>query len=358
MLGNHNMIIAGAIQGTFDNSQLFTSYSYLKNRVNVGVVFQQYPFFRFLGTQFSEVPGRPGEIGQFNVFERDQFRSVKTVAQYPLSSFSRFDFSLSMASIQQDIVFQGFNRTAGESVDVTLDGPTRVFFQPEAAYVFDNSLPGFTGSVGGRRMRLSGSTSLGDLNMADILLDYRHYVPIPLGLTFAQRALSFTRFSTSRSGDAEHFQFTWGGPYFMRGYDPGSYGLSECRRSRDESDFELFCPAQRAVIGSSVLLLNTELRVPLLNPMKDAWLPLNFPAVEAAIFFDVGVAFTPGVTTLVWERRPDQDIVLYREPLTSYGASLRMNLFFLLLRIDYTIPRDRGRGLGGGLWTVSFGEMF
>ena len=97
---------------------------------------------------------------------------------------------------------------------------------------------------------------------------------------------------------------------------------------------------------------------PLLNPVKDSWLPLNFPPVEASFFFDVGVVFTRGLTKLVWDRKPGQDIVLYREPLTSYGASLRLNLFFAILRIDYTIPRDRGRAFSDGMWTVAFGEMF
>jgi hypothetical protein len=358
MLGNHNMIIAGAIQGSFDNAQIFTSYTYLRNRLNFGVAFEQYPFFRFLGTRFEEIPGQPGELGEFNVFQRDQFRSVETMAQYPLSSFARLDFSLSMSSIQQDLVFQGINRTSLESFSITLDGPTRIFFKPEVAYVSDSSLPGFTGPLGGRRLRLSGATTVGDLNMADALLDYRHYIPFPAGLTFAQRALSFTRFNVNGSRDAEDFELAWGGPYFLRGYGPGTYGPIECEVSQGQSDFDLFCPAQREVIGSSVLLLNTEMRVPLLNPFKDDWLPLNFPPIEAAFFFDVGVAFTPGLTTLVWDRQPDQDLVLFREPLTSYGASLRMNLFFAILRIDYTIPRDRHRSFDSGIWTVSFGEMF
>lgn len=50
--------------------------------------------------------------------------------------------------------------------------------------------------------------------------------------------------------------------------------------------------------------------------------------------------------------------MVYREPLTSYGASLRMNLFYAILRIDYTIPRSRGAGFDEGMWTVAFGEMF
>ena len=358
MLGNHNMIVGGAIQGSFDNAQLFTSYAYLKNRLNFGVAFQQFPFFRFIGTQFGPVPGTDGDVGEFNVFQRDQFRSVETIAQYPLSSFTRLDFSLSMSSIQQDLIFQGINRTTLEGFSLTLDGPTRIFLKPEVAYVFDNALPGFTGPMGGRRVRLSVAPTVGDINMGDVLVDYRHYLPIALGASFAQRALSFTRFNVNGSRDSQDFELAWGGPYFLRGYGPGSYTPAECTASESQSDLDLFCPAQREAIGSSILLLNSEVRIPLLNPIKDSWVPLNFPPVEAAFFFDVGVAFTPGLTTLVWNREPDQDIVLYREPLTSYGASLRLNLFFAVLRIDYTVPLDRNRSVTRGMWTVAFGEMF
>jgi len=46
------------------------------------------------------------------------------------------------------------------------------------------------------------------------------------------------------------------------------------------------------------------------------------------------------------------------EPLTSFGASLRMNLFFAILRVDNTVPHDRGRAFNDRMWTVAFGEMF
>ncbi len=358
MLGNHNMFIAGDVRGSFDNARLFTSYTYLKNRLNFGVSFIQYPFFRFLGSRLEDIPGRDGELGEFNVFQRDQFRSVGVQAQYPLSPFARLDFGFETSSIQQDIVFQGISRENLETFSITLDGPTRTFVKPQVAYVFDNSLPGFTGPIAGRRLRLSAGPALGDLNMADVLLDLRNYIQFSGSLGFAQRLLSFARFSLNDSGDAEEFEFAWGGPYFLRGYDLGSYGVAECEASRGRSESGAFCPAQQELIGSSALLLNSELRVPLLNPLKDSWLPLNFPPVDAALFFDVGMVFTPESSKLVWDRQPGQDIVTYREPLTSYGAGLRMNLYFAILRLDYSVAPSRNRGLGDGIWSLSFGEMF
>jgi Tol biopolymer transport system component len=358
MLGNHNMLIAGAVQGSFDNARVYTSYTYLKNRMNFGVSFQQYPFYRYYGRRFGEVPSRPGTVGEYDLFQRDQYRSVGIQAQYPVSAFARFDFGLEAASIQTDRIVRGYVRGDGESFSLTLDGPTRAFVQPSAAWVYDNSLPGFTGAIGGRRLRVGAATSMGDLNLADLVADARHYTPLLGPVLLAQRFLSFSRFGTNGDEDARRFELPWGGPYHLRGYDLASYGLLECEASRALSSEESFCPAQDQLIGSSILLLNSELRIPVLNPLKDAWLPLNFPPIDASLFFDVGVVWTPGFSELTWSREPGDDIVLVREPLTSYGAGLRFNLFFAILRVDYAVAPGRENRFGRGIWSVSLGEMF
>lgn len=358
MLGDHNLFIAGDVQGSFDNARILTSYSYLKNRLNLGVTFMQYPFFRFRGTRLQEVPGEDGRLGEFNVFQRDQYRSVGIAAAYPLSQFTRLEAELQGASLQTDLLLRGVLQPAFEPFRRTIDGRTRVFVQPSVAWVHDNSLPGFTGAIGGRRLRASFAPALGDLNMADARLDLRHYLALPLSITLAQRFLAFGRFDIGAGDDASEFELAWGGPYYLRGYDPDSYGAEECAASREESAADLFCPAQERAIGSSALLVNTELRVPLLNALKDAWLPLNFPALDAALFFDVGAAWTPGVHTLALDRAPDDDPFLVREPLAAVGAGLRMNLFFAVLRLDYTVPLSRGDEFRRGRWSLGLGEMF
>ncbi len=358
MLGNHNMVIGGAIQGSFDNAQFLAQYTYLKNRLNFGVSAQQYPFYRYLGRRFGEVPGRPGLIGEYNQFQRDQFRSVGISAQYPFSTFSRIDFGVEASSIETDLVLQGLVLENNDSFSFTLDGPTRAFVKPSISYLFDNSLGGFTGPLGGRRIRLSVSNSLGDLNLADVVADMRHYTPVVGPVLLAQRLVSFNRFSTSSQEDAREFELAWGGPYYLRGYDVGSYGALECELSKSQTAFDFFCPAQEQLIGSSVFLLNSELRFPVLNPLKDAWLPLNFPPIDAAFFFDVGFAWTPGFSQPTLKRDEGQDIVLYRAPLASYGVGVRANLFFAILRLDWAMAPGRGSRFGRGIWSLSLGPIF
>jgi len=358
MLGNHKMLIAGDIQGSFDNARILTQYMYLRNRVNFGVSAQQYPFYRYRGRSYGEVPGRPGMIGQYDLFQRDQFRSVAILTQYPFSSFSRVDLNIEASSIQTDLVLRGQEQGTNDNFSFTLDGPTRAFVKPAVNYMFDNSLGGFTGALGGRRVQLGVSPTMGDINLVDLIADVRHYTPLFGPLLFAQRFLSFTRFSTSSAGDARDFQLAWGGPYYLRGYDVGSYGALECELSKAETAEPYFCPAQEQLIGSSVLLLNSEIRFPVLNSIKDAWLPLNFPPIDAAFFFDVGVAWTPGFSELTWQRSSEQDIVLYREPLTSFGIGLRFNLFFAILRLDYAMAPGRGSRFGRSIWSIALGPIF
>lgn len=358
MLGNHNMVVAGDIQGSFDNARLFTSYTYLKNRTNFGISFVQFPFFRFLGRQFGPIPGKEGEIGDFNVFQRDRFRSVSLNGEYPFSGFARLEMGLSASSIQTDLVFQGISRTTFRGFTSSLDGRTRAFIQPTIAYVYDNSLPGFTGPMGGRRFRLEASPSVGDLNLGNFTADVRSYVPLVGPFTIANRLLSFTRVSLNDRDDAREFEFAWGGPYFLRGFDFGSFGFEECRASQARSRSGRFCPAQAQLIGSSILLLNSEIRFPILNAFNASWLPLDFPPIDGAFFYDLGLAFTPGVNRLVWNRKPGQDIVRVREPLASYGVGLRVNIFFAIIRLDYTVAPSRRSGAGNGIWSVAVGEMF
>lgn len=354
MLGDHNLILAGDVQGSFENARIFTSYSYLKNRMNFGVSFQQFPFFRFLGRRFGEIPEEGGGAGEFNVFQRDQWRQVAVNASYPISQFARVDFGLAAASIATDSVFQGIESRNLRGFTIELDGPTKTFVRPSVAYVFDNSLPGFTGRLAGRRWRLAATPALGEINLADLVADFRNYIPLPGPFTLANRFLSFNRLSLNADKDARDYEFAWGGPYFLRGYDFGSYSFEECEASQVPSSNQ-FCPAQEQLIGSSILLLNSEIRFPILNSFLMNWLPLNFPPIDGSVFFDVGVAFTPGLTTLVFDRKPQQDPTFFREPLTSYGLGLRMNLFFAILRLDYTIAPSRHRD---GVWSLSFGEMF
>jgi outer membrane protein assembly factor BamA len=85
--------------------------------------------------------------------------------------------------------------------------------------------------------------------------------------------------------------------------------------------------------------------------------PIWLPPIEAAVFFDAGIAWEEG-TRVVWSRDPVDNPSLVRQPLTSWGFSIRANLLgFAIFRFDYTNPLTRPDGVPW-YWTVSLGPTF
>jgi len=60
---------------------------------------------------------------------------------------------------------------------------------------------------------------------------------------------------------------------------------------------------------------------------------------------------------IVWERSLLDDKTQVRQPLKSWGVSIRANMGGLvILRLDYTTPLDRGNFKS--FWTLSIGPTF
>jgi outer membrane protein assembly factor BamA len=97
--------------------------------------------------------------------------------------------------------------------------------------------------------------------------------------------------------------------------------------------------------------------------------------VDAVAFFDGGLAWDSRVcgvvdftradscavgeshdVTIAWDRKAGQDPFLVREPLFSYGLGLRVNVFYTVIRIDYTWPINRPDR--SGMLSFSFGPSF
>ena len=85
-------------------------------------------------------------------------------------------------------------------------------------------------------------------------------------------------------------------------------------------------------------------------------MPVGFPPIEGALFYDVGVAWD-GNSRVKLRRESGDDPVRVRTPLQTLGFSIRTNLLgFLIMRVDYSIPQER-RSIGG-YWTLSLGPTF
>jgi outer membrane protein assembly factor BamA len=231
---------------------------------------------------------------------------------------------------------------------------TLVFAGPSAALVWDNALFGFTGPIAGRRYRVEVARYFGDVELNEVAVDLRNYWNLG-----GQHALTSRLLGIWRSGSSsDQFRVYWGGPYFLRGYDGTSFGREECLESakRVVAEFVTGCPVRDQLIGSSLALLSTELRFPIFNFLDLGVVPLGLPPLDGALFFDVGAAFN-SVGELVWRREVQEDPFTVRKPLASYGAGLRLNIFYAVVRLDYAVPLDRPDH-GGGIWSLSFGPTF
>ena len=86
------------------------------------------------------------------------------------------------------------------------------------------------------------------------------------------------------------------------------------------------------------------------------FLPIGFPPIEAALFYDAGLAWREG-SIVKLHRSSTENPVLVRAPLRSWGSSIRVNMLgLMILRFDYTKPIDRP--LKKSYWTISLGPTF
>ena len=373
MLGNHNIVAALAINGSFSDATFFTGYSFLKTRLNWSAAISQIPLYRYLGTGYVAVEGEAEDHDALaDVFLRDVVRSAQLSASYPVSAYRRIELGASAVHYQTDVLYFGYDRQTGEPLDQDRSLDALGYVQPMAALVFDNSLFGWTGPIYGRRYRLQLSQTVGGLHFTEGLVDLRNYWNIARRVVFAGRVLGLAR----HGPDSDRFPLFWGGPYFLRGYDGGSFDPdgAECLGSRTTGTGSSIsgCPARDQLIGASAAFLNLEVRVPVISELQIGFLG-SFPPVDAVAFFDAGLAWDERVCRganierydrcldgetvhIVWDRKPGQDPYLYREPLLSYGLGLRINVFYTVLRMDYALPLNRPDR--SGRFSLSFGPSF
>ena len=353
ILGDHNLLLWGQIAGSFNDAYLLTRYSYLRERVNVSMAYQQYPLYRFRGTIQLRDPSN--QLFFEDRFIRDVYRILSTDVHYPLSMFQRLEFSVLGAYVSRDSVVERIaTGIEGDFDRFTTRLENLVFAGPGLALVWDNSLFGFTGPIAGRRYRVAVGKFFGDVEITDVTLDLRNYWSLSGRFTLATR---FTGYSRSGPGEDE-FRLYWGGPYFIRGYDGSSFNAAECSESarRITEVAVTICPVRDQLIGSSVALASAEFRFPILTFLDFGVVPLGLPPVDGVLFYDAGVAFN-SFAQLNWSRARGSDPYDVRVPVAAYGFGLRMNILYNVLRLDYAIPLDRPDH-GNGIWSLSFGPTF
>jgi Tol biopolymer transport system component len=356
ILGNHQLVFAGYINGRISEAQVLAAYANLSRRINwvAGISQEPYYFYEPSEIRFDD-PG-PGTNTFVTNVRRLVVRSAFGQAYYPISRFQRIEGSLRVANVDDAVlsILEPYNPVTGfateDPVLETNNRPGVNYFQPSAALVFDNSLFGYTGPFFGQRWRLDFAQNIGDWRFSQVTADYRRYDKIAGPIVLATRVLYFGRIGR----DAERFRIFGGSTDLIRGNTSGSYRRNECINA-DDVNSEFGCAELDRLVGTQIGVGSAEIRFPILTPAL-GFLPQGFPPIEGALFYDIGMTWDDR-TTFRWSRQPGDDPIRVRTPLQTFGASVRMNLFgFAIARLDYSIPQNRPQV--EGLWTFSLGPTF
>ncbi len=339
MLGDHNLVTMAQVSGEFGNLNVaaLLGYENRKSRWNWGAVVQQIPYvYGGIAAGTGTVNGQPAYIEQVELFRQTNRQAVGFVA-YPLNRAQRVELQAGVQyiSFEHRLETRAFSLASGRQIlDSTERFPVAdpmTLGSASTALVYDNSVFGATGPIYGQRYRLEASPTFGSLNYTTMLADYRQYV-LPLRpFTLAGRVLHVGRYG-SDADDSRIYPLFLGYPSLVRGYDFGSFDPAECPTGTG-----LGCPVIEQLFGSRLLVGNAELRFPLfgLLGLGDGY--YGFLPVEAALFYDAGVAWT-GVA--------GDGAQLFgngsRRLVTSAGVTLRMNLFgYAIGALDYVRAFER-----------------
>src|SRR6266566_2813134 len=359
ILGNHSVVIAGSINGRISEAQFLGLYVNQTHRLNWASGFSQDPLYFYGGSDWTTVRNSQGTADSLRVYStrirRFVIRDAFMESSYPFSRFNRIEVGLHAVNISEATLTlrTRFNARDSGFVDerlISSGGPSATFVQPSIAHVHDNTLFGYVGPFAGSRSRLSIAPAFGTWQFTAGLVDYRRYLFFrPFTLAF--RGMMFGRFGR----DADRFPVFVGSTELLRGYTAGSFRNNECVANPGTSS-QTGCAELDQLIGSKIAVANAELRFPLTRSLVLGFLPVGFPPIEGAIFFDAGMAWDD-ISTLKWRRSATDSPVLVRVPLRSWGGSIRANVFGLMIvRIDYTKPLDRP--LKHSYWTISLGPTF
>ena len=354
MLGNKQLVFAGYVNGRIAEARLLAAYANVGHRINWAVGASQEPYYTLEPSAVRFDPETGDNIFVTNI-RRLILRSAFMQSYYPVSRFQRIEASVQFANVDDGLlqINEPYDPRTGfataEPFIETLNLPTVNYVQPSVALVFDNSLFGFVGPFYGRRYRFEYARSIGDWDYQQVTADHRRYDKIAGPFILATRMLYFGRIGP----DAGQFRVYVGNTDLIRGNTTGSYRRNECKNLNDPNT-ESGCAALDRLIGTQVAVANVELRFPILNPSFG--IPAAIPAIEGALFFDIGLAWDER-STLKWNRELGDDPVNVRTPLRTFGISFRANLLgFAIARVDFAIPQARP-GMRG-LWTFSLGPTF
>ena len=337
MLGDHNLVTMAQVNGRISDFAALAAYTNRKSRLNWTVGAQQIPYIFGAFSQGYDSTGN--WIEQLERFKQTN-RELSGIVAYPFNRSDRVELSAGL----QNVTFNHEVQTStfaggpfGPEIDRTTIhipvGPGLTMEMMTAALVHDNSYFGATGPLLGSRWRLEADPTFGSLQYVTALADYRRYIMPMRPFTLAGRVVHVGRYGRDADNTIMYPLFI-GYPSFVRGYDFGSFNVSECVTSPGSSS----CPVFDQLLGSRILVGNVELRFPPFGLLGVGGGYYGILPIDAAIFYDAGVAWTGSQGAQLFGASGPQTRTLVR----STGISFRMNLLgYAIGQMDVVHPFDR-----------------
>jgi Tol biopolymer transport system component len=336
LLENHVLRAGGfvSLTNTLKNSELFAEYTNLTHRIDYGARVDRQTLF----------------LDGAGMLQKYRYNRVAVSASYPISVNSRFTVS----------PFYALTRLIDLSSFAEPDH-TSDYAGLRTEYVFDNTkVNGMNMTVGTRAKvryeEYAGLRSPGE-GFRRLSLDIRHYQKIHRDLILA------TRFALSQSGGSSPKKSTLGGmenwiggqkepipsnpllfPNTTRNEIPYDY--------RDVFFLDFAAPLrgfnQGKLTGSSYMLFNAELRLPLIRYLYRGNITSNFLRnLQLVAFTDIGTAWT-GSGPFSKQNNLNTEVVgggsipfraivtNFKNPfLIGYGAGIRTMIFGYFIKFDY-----------------------
>jgi len=204
-----------------------------------------------------------------------------------------------------------------------------------AAYTLDNSYMGIASPLRGQRFRLEGEHYFGDMSFNSILFDYRRYFFLN-PYCIALRLYHLGRYGNVSTNDViQKLYLGW--PWLVRGF-----GFDYINNLSTKSDTSKI----NQLFGDEIAVANLELRIPFTGPARLCLIPFKYFVSELSFFIDGGLA---------WDSKrkiafKTNDYVNYTSPVGSYGVSLRINFFgVMVLEPYYAVPMEKNAKEFAGL---------
>jgi Tol biopolymer transport system component len=344
MLENYRLY--GGIQLSmtdWKSGDVFAEVQYLPHRIDFGVRFDRKAIYWTNDATISRL-------------QKYTFQRVEFSGSYPLTTRLR-------ASVKP---FMGFTRYVDKGAEnPNPGGPGGPSFNPsvqqfytggKVELVFDNSITTGLNMIEGTRGKVSFNNylSIGDskLNFSQVVVDVRHYQKIYKEIVFAVRGFGGSFMGNSPKkyllGGMDNWIFNKsnkegiGNPLVGREGFNNDLVFMEFATTLRGFDYATF-------FGTSAILGNAELRVPLIRALAGGPIASNFfRNMQLTAFYDIGTSWTGkpsfggkrSVRSRIVESSPfEVKIDEYLNPwLYSYGLGFRSLMFGYYLKFDLAWP--------------------